>query len=310
MTELPDLEPVRSRELSLQELEPSPVDETPYENEKDYFPLPETPTPRIARTSTLGLSGHGPVYWLTALQKYSSYTFLAFATMHITNTSLIPLVTRSVPQSSPYLLLTRPYYQDIPMEPLLITLPLAIHITSGLVLRLHRRRKLVKRYAGAESLRHERRSVPWPTVSGTSKLGYAAMVTVASHAVVNRIVPLMVEGGSTGVGLEYVSHGFAKWPLVSTGFYAALVGASVWHGVWGMARWLGLTPAGVVEGGVAGQMRKKRRWYVVNGVAAAIATLWAAGGIGIVGTGGEAKGWVGKGYDELFRSIPVVGPWL
>ena len=62
--ESPDLAEVQSV-FSLQELEPSPVDEEPYENEKGYFePEPSpSPPPLVARATTLGLSGHGPVYW-------------------------------------------------------------------------------------------------------------------------------------------------------------------------------------------------------------------------------------------------------
>ena len=41
---------------------------------------------------------------------------------------------------------------------------------------------------------------------------------------VNRILPLEVEGGSSGVGLGYVSHGFAKHPLVANLGYGVLVG--------------------------------------------------------------------------------------
>lgn len=66
---------------------------------------------------------------VTRLQKYSTYAFTIFASFHITNTSIIPLVTRSVPASEPYLLLTRPYYQSFPLEPLLVTLPIATHST-------------------------------------------------------------------------------------------------------------------------------------------------------------------------------------
>jgi hypothetical protein len=35
-----------------------------------------------------------------------------------------------------------------------------------------------------------------------------------------------------------------------------------------------------------------------------------AGSFGVVARGGEALGWVGRQYDEIYRQIPVVGRWL
>lgn len=53
--------------LSLQELEPSPVDEDPIDIEKgDYFDTERPSPPPLARSSTLGLSGHSTVYWCTS----------------------------------------------------------------------------------------------------------------------------------------------------------------------------------------------------------------------------------------------------
>jgi len=52
--------------LSLQELDPSPVDDSPVDIEKgDYFDRssPNAHPPLLARSSTLGLSGHSTVYW-------------------------------------------------------------------------------------------------------------------------------------------------------------------------------------------------------------------------------------------------------
>lgn len=55
--------------FSLELLEPSPVDDTPYENEKSYFPdelPPEDPPPKLlGRSTTLGLSGRGPAFYRT-----------------------------------------------------------------------------------------------------------------------------------------------------------------------------------------------------------------------------------------------------
>ncbi|MCJ1254586.1 hypothetical protein MMC24_002401 [Lignoscripta atroalba] len=304
----------RERLLSLQEIDPSPVDESPVDIEKgEYFTSdqPSSPPPRpiLTRSSTLGLSGHSTVWWLNRIHRYSSYTFTAFLAAHITNTSLIPLLTRSLPTSDTYLLLTRPYYQSQLLEPALIILPLTLHITSGLALRLYRRRQSAIWY-GAET-RDDRRKLKWPKLSGTSLLGYLLVPLLAIHTFVNRILPLWVEGGSSGVGLQYLAHGFARAPVVAFVAYTSLVAVGSWHIVWGWGKWLGLTPdTGSVGEDVDMGLRRKRRWYGVNGIAAVLAGLWMAGGLGVVGRGGEMKGWVGRGYDELYRKIPILGNWI
>ncbi|KAF2665797.1 hypothetical protein BT63DRAFT_459373 [Microthyrium microscopicum] len=299
----PDLE----SPFELREVEPSPVEETPQDLKPDsYFP---SDTHQPSRSTTfIGLGEHGPAYYLTRLQKYSTYAFSIFATFHITNTAIIPLITQSVPASEPYLLLTRPYYQARPFEPLLVAGPLFVHVASGLALRVYRRQQSKRRY-GAES-REDRKRLRWPPVSGISALGFVAVPLVMGHMLASRVVPMWLEGGSANVGLEYISHGFAKHPAVSFTGFSVLVSTVVWHITWGWARWLSWTPAQVTTGGSEGQITRKRRWYAVNGVALVTTAIWLAGGLGIVGRGGETLGWQAKIYDQIYQSIPVVGKWF
>lgn len=242
------------------------------------------------------------------IQKYSSYTFTVFTAFHIANTSLIPLVTKSVPNSESYLLLTRPYYQSFPMEPLLVILPLAVHVGSGVALRLYRRRQNLQRY-GAET-RQDRRLVAWPKLSGTSALGYVLVPLVAGHAFTTRILPLYMHGDNSTINLSYVSHGFALHRLPSFLGFTALVSVAAWHVVWGWAKWLRWNPDAVTSLGPEGQLRKKRRWYTVNAISATVAGLWLAGGLGVVGRGGKTEGWIGREFDELYRHIPLLGRWM
>ena len=58
------------------------------------------------------------------------------------------------------------------------------------------------------------------------------------------------------------------------------------------------------------QKRTRRRWWAINGVAAAVACIWAAGGLGVVARGGLTTGWLGNGYDELYKQIPGVGVYM
>ncbi|KAF8859849.1 hypothetical protein BDZ45DRAFT_589130 [Acephala macrosclerotiorum] len=285
--------------LSLQQLDPSPID-TPLDLEKELPDLPPAPP----RSSTLGLSGggHSSVYYLTRLQKYSTYAFTVFASFHITNTSIIPLITRSVPASENYLLLTRPYYQSFPLEPLLITLPIATHVLSGLALRIHRRNANLRRYGAvgvSVSDRFKRRLRVWPVVSWASLSGYVLTPLVVGHAFVNRLLPWIYEGGSSSVGLSFVSHGFAKHPFVAWTGYVTLIGVGAGHFAWGIARFQGWIPIG-------NDKKAKRRWWTINGAAVALVALWMAGGLGVVARGGKSDGWVGKGYDLLYSKIPLV----
>ncbi|RAL68510.1 hypothetical protein DID88_007238 [Monilinia fructigena] len=290
--------------VDLQELDPSPIDSPSDWDEK----LPLLPShASFGRSSTLGLSGsgHGAVYYLTRIQRYSSYAFSVFSAMHITNTSLIPLITRSVPASEKYLLLTRPYYQSFPLEPLLIGLPLAAHITSGVALRLYRRRVSEKRYSShrpSSSLSYFSFFSPkfWPTISYTSISGYILAPLVASHIFVNRAIPLIYEGGSSGVGLGYAAHGFARHPTVAWASYVALVGIGAGHMIWGAAKWLNLLPSGAEKG-------RRRTWWSINGVVSLVGAIWYVGGLGIVARDGAETGWVGSGYDALYQKVPLLG---
>lgn len=305
-----------SRESSLVELDPSPIEESPSTSYNEYFPpstdpkdAPSLPGPGGHKTgSTFGLSSHSTTWYLNRIQKYSSYAFSVFTAFHIANTAVIPLITTSVPASERYLLLTRPYYQSPLAEPLVIVAPLIAHIGSGIALRIHRRRQNLKHY-GAEE-RSDRRKVAWPPISGSSKLGYLLIPLVAGHAFINRVLPLWTIGGSSDVGLAYVSHGFAKHPAVSFAGFSALVVVGVWHTTWGWAKWLRLNPSSVTIGGAEGQLMRKRRWYLINAASAVIAGIWLLGGLGVVGRGGRVEGWVGREYDAILSRIPLIGGWM
>ena len=90
---------------------------------------------------------------------------------------------------------------------------------------------------------------------------------------INRLVPLWEEGSSSSVGLAYAAHGFAKHPWFAWAGNTALIGVSAAHIVWGWARWLGYL------GRNDQKAAKKRRW-IINGISAAVAAIWAAGGLG------------------------------
>lgn len=256
-----------------------------------------------------------PPETVTRIQRYSSYTFSVFAGLHLANTSIIPLIYRSVPYSEPFLVMAREIYQTPLTEPLLIGLPVLAHVASGLALRLVRRKQNLRRYgnAAAHQLvehRGQSRSWAWPPLSNISASGYLFLGLLAAHVAVNRAVPLIVEGDSSNVGLQYVAHGFARaapylqvqaWPS-----YAALVYFAAGHMVWGWAKWFGVAPVPLAswqeEHALAPHVRRRRRraWWAVQGSAVAVAALWAAGGLGVVAKAGRAGGWLGSVYDGMY----------
>lgn len=303
---MPDLDEVEKLESVLHELEPIPT------NTQDDAPSEKSRLPRLA-TNGLGLSQHSSIWYLTRIQKYSTYVFSAFAAMHITNTSIIPLITQNVPASEPYLLLTRPYYQGPPAEPLMVMLPLYSHIISGVALRVIRRNHNASRFGDAYSRENKASFFTkfWPKVSGISKLGFAFTPLVIGHMAINRAIPNhFYAGGGSNVGLSYVSHAFARHPVLSFVGFAALLGVGTFHITWGWAKWLGWTPDQSTELGARRALSKKRRWYTINGIAAAVTGLWMAGSFGVVARGGAAPGWVGRQYDEMYRLLPIIGRWM
>lgn len=241
---------------------------------------------------------------VTRVQKYSSYAFTVFASFHVANTSIIPLLTQNVPESNRYLLLTRPYYQSAVAEPLVVALPLFAHIASGIALRFYRRHQALKRY-GAETHR-DRRTIPWPALSGTSALGYALIPLAGFHIWTTRILPPYMHGDNSMISLSYISHGFSRHPLVSFAGFTALVAVGTWHMAWGWAKWLGLSPLQVSPTESRRHLMKKRRWYAINGISALLTGLWLAGSLGIVGRGGKTGGWIGREFDELYNAIPMI----
>ncbi|QUC21284.1 uncharacterized protein UV8b_05527 [Ustilaginoidea virens] len=318
----------------LLQLDPSPIDSpsSAADEKTMVFASDEADSGTDAGPRAPGTAGapglHGgrrAVFYLSRLQRYSSYAMGVFTTLHLASVSLIPLVTRSVPGSETYLLMTREIYQTTPVaEGLLVALPVAAHVASGVALRLLRRWQNMRRYGGGAPgahalgrLRDALSGTPaasvrlWPRMSYVSLSGYALTLFYGAHVLVNRVLPLLVEGGSSDIGLGFVAHGFARRPVLACVAYGGLLAAASGHMVWGMAKWSGVAPGtpegwrakdGAAADGKARRLRR-RKWLGVQAVAAGVAMLWAAGGLGVVARGGLANGWVRKVYDELLGRV-------
>lgn len=246
-----------------------------------------------------------------------------FTSLHAVNVSIIPAITRSVPASESYLLMTREIYQTTFSEPLLVLLPVLAHIGSGVAMRLIRWQQNRSRYGRSASSMyalHKSRTDAhvriWPQVSYISMSGYVFTVFYSAHVFMNRILPLVADGDSSNIGLAYVAHGFARHPVIARVAYLGLLGSASSHMVWGMAKWFGLAPStsswlqsswlqGSTNTTVDKKTRKQRRnkWLGVYAVVFASIAAWGVGGLGVVSRGGLQEGWVGAVYDELFARV-------
>ena len=291
----------------MHDIEPSPVDD---EDESMKLPLHQgdIESPTSSSTNFLGLTPARTIHLLASFQKYSVIPPSIYLTMHYTNTALIPLFTQSIAESEKQLLLTRPYYQSFPLEPLLIFAPVVTHVISGIALRLYRRRQNAKRHGAFNH--NDRKRIPWPKVSLTSALGFALYPMFVAHVLVNRVTPLKVEGGSSGVGFRYFAHGMAKHPILANAAYAAMFCVASWHFVTGVSKYLKLSREYITDGGDFGRVKKRRRDWMINGVAAVVAGVWIAGGLGVIGRGGSSQGWEAKNWDRIYQAVPVVGHWM
>lgn len=258
---------------------------------------------------------------VTRIQRYSSYTFTFFAGLHFTNTSLIPLIYRSVPYSEPFLLMTRELYQTRLTEPLLVGLPILAHVASGITIRLLRRSQNKKRYQGdsspsfwelarsktslsSSSTSHSSHSRIWPSFNNIAASGYAFTVLITSHIAMNRVLPLVVDGDSSNIGLAYVAHGFARHAPSAYVAYALLLSVGAGHMVWGMARWFSLAPPAnwkKITFDKPTRRRRRRAWWAINATAVSLAAVWAAGGLGVVARAGPAQGWLATVYDSIYE---------
>lgn len=257
---------------------------------------------------------------VTRLQRYSSYTFTLFASLHFTNTAIIPLVYRSVPYSEPFLLMTRELYQTRISEPLVVGLPVVAHVLSGLAIRVLRRNQNKKRYRGHSnpgtwSLEEAKSTLPlsssyksgsriWPIFSNIAASGYVFAVFLTSHVAMNRILPMLVDGDSSNIGLGFVAHGFARHAPSAYTAYTILLSVGTGHMVWGMARWLDFAPPAnwkKMTFEKATRRRQSRAWWTIQVTAVSLIAVWAAGGLGVVAQAGPAQGWLAGVYNNIYE---------
>lgn len=309
MADLPPLSTSNTRGsisgVPMHEVEPSPVDNED-DDSSSLLPAPATSSKASSTTNWLGLTPSRTIHILSSLQKYSVVPFSAYLTMHYTNTAIIPaLFTSNAREADKYLLLTRPYYQSAPLEPLLIFLPVLTHVASGIALRIYRRRLTAARH-GAETHK-QRKKIPFAKPSLTSVAGFVLYPMFVLHMLSMRITPKKVDGSSASVGLRYFAHGISSHPWIGVSTHAFLIATASYHVVTGASKFLKLSKEYITEGGEDGRVKKLWRGRIINGAVALVAGVWMYGALGVVGFSGKGAGWEANHWDAIYKQVPLVG---
>ncbi|KAI5283110.1 RNA methyltransferase tRNA(m5U54)methyltransferase, partial [Ascosphaera aggregata] len=305
----------------LRRLNPSPVesDNSDLEANGAVFEYPVSNAKRPWwKGFGLGLSGRNWDSWLSSVQKYSTLGPCIFLGFHLANTSLIPLVTRSIPESESYVLFTREVYQASRIEHAMITAPVIAHVLSGMLRRILRQRRHARLFGIAPS---KKLNSLQPGLQG--KLGYALATLLGVHVIANRVVPLYVDGGSSNISLAYVSYGLQKAPWFMGLAYISLIGTTAWHLIGGSAFYCGwkdviewpewkntsrhLTKSDRKSSAIVErESRRRRRWLIVSTMATVLTVTWLAG-LKMIGDNKSYASWEVAEWDKLYKSIPILG---
>ncbi|CAG7846651.1 SubName: Full=Uncharacterized protein {ECO:0000313/EMBL:CCA77813.1} [Serendipita indica DSM 11827] len=162
--------------------------------------------------------------YLTVAQRVSAPFITIFAGIHLA--APISAIFGGSAASNRLLLLGREYYQGPLTEPLLLFIPLGIHIGSSLA-----RRALL--------------GVP-KRPSLVTLTGYAALLSVPFHIFIHRIIPSSPDPpissySPSELNFEFVKASLHAWPITSWLSYTGLVAIVALHGGEGgsiINRWL------------------------------------------------------------------------
>ena len=155
-------------------------------------------------------------------KEHSGNAFMLVSRPHTLNPFSTEQTCLTLPISYTLVQLLRVAYQHPVIEPVLIYLPLSIHILASAV-----RRVMYPRSHPAKLNSH-------------SITGFLLTPLALLHILVHRIVPASAKPPISSLSpseldLSYVGHAVATWPYVSTVTYGALVALGVWHAVGGLA---------------------------------------------------------------------------
>ncbi|WVW80252.1 hypothetical protein I302_102230 [Kwoniella bestiolae CBS 10118] len=230
---------------------------------------------RSSKTQTFlpKLPGRGQmIKYLTMTQNTSAMVFSIFLVPHLASPVVASVM--GLEGADKTLMISRDLY--LPLEPILIYLPLGVHVLSSISKRLlmvissSSPSSASSSSSSPSSASSSSKASKWTWQSLKSRLprqshqiaGYPLYILLIAHILSHRIVPSspsapIFELSPSELGYEYVGYNLRDW--VGWGSYLGLVGVGVWHGLVGgikISKWIGLgnrssTPARI-EGDKSG----------------------------------------------------------
>lgn len=288
---------------SVETLPPEPVHSNPLALRPAHVsrsPSPEAHMPQVPSFLTL----------LQYTHRYSSYVLSGFLGLHALNVCVVPLVTvfsnneAALSQIDNGFMITRYLYRPSPsVEIALVLGPLAVHITTGLILRI--RRIYMERNLYGEGLLawHARQTrinrakgLSWPRIRALPTLGYSATaatgwstyVFATLHAFTTRYLPWKY-GGDGETSVTIVSHALQKHPILTYTAYVGLIGFGAFHIISGWGRWLKLT--------FTARGRRIKNYIVVGTITASLVSLVRIGRLRIFSRAVKVE------YDRLYQHL-------
>ncbi|ODV61082.1 Mcp1p ASCRUDRAFT_8041 [Ascoidea rubescens DSM 1968] len=171
---------------------------------------------------------------LKFLQKYSSISFQIFFLLHLTNVSIIPLI--SIDKFDDVLMINREVYQN--NEFLLIYGSLTTHILSGILVRLFRR--IRSRFKYGTFKKQKKNKGFFKSFNNLQLTGYILIPIVLFHILKERISPILVDGDSSFVDINYIIFQLKEHKFRTISGLNLLSILSIYHIIKGSVKWFKL----------------------------------------------------------------------
>ncbi|KAK9456115.1 hypothetical protein V1511DRAFT_496594 [Dipodascopsis uninucleata] len=258
----------------------NPVAPAPIE-EQDYYPSEISPSEgKVGNEQGSDaldkpkeyLGSLGMPQWrrhLQRAQRYSSYIFSGFVSLHVASVAIVPAVF-GIEAGNNAMLLGRVVYQAPVLEQVLVLGSLAVHVISGTILRIDKIQRDRKWYSKRLKM------------SRVAFTGYLLTPIVLGHFTVMRAIPLMKLGDSSIISLQYITHAFNKSPFKTWVVYSTLLGLTMYHVGFGWCQWM-----------------RVKKYKVPQAVGTTIFAI-ALVGLRSIARAGRVVAWMATAYQDLY----------
>jgi hypothetical protein len=187
----------------------------------------------------------------------------------------------------------------LPLEPILIYLPLTLHLSASIAKRLY--------------LTYRTRLAPTPTIHLVT--GYLLIPFLLPHILTHRLVPQSPSPpisslSPSELNFEFVAYSLYTRPIASTLAYIGLVGLAVPHAVLGSMKivsWIRRLRAGTEVAAVAETPRRtaagipKGRRRTAGWLLFGLLDVVLLGLVRLYGEGGNVSGFMARRYEAVFQ---------